>query len=132
MDMTMDMAISIFLAKLLGLYLLIFGLLSLLRMRQISATAKELASSKSALAVSGEISMLFGLVIAIDHTIWEYSWIGLITVLGYLMILKGILRFAFPERVKKLIFKLVGRGMWIASIVMIILGAYLTYCGFKQ
>jgi uncharacterized membrane protein len=126
------MDISEFLAKLIGLYFLITGLLCIFRKHQIVSTAKELASSKSALAVSGEISLLFGLVIAIDHTIWEYSWRGLITVLGYLMILKGIIRFAFPEKVKKIVAKGIGEKMWIVAIIMILIGAYLTYCGFKQ
>ena len=124
------MEISHFLAKLIGLYLLILGVLTILRRPQIKAMSKELASSKSALAVSGEISLVFGLVIAIDHTIWEYSWRGLITLLGYIMILKAILRFGFPAQVKKMVSKMTEQGWWILSIVLIVLGAYLTYHGF--
>lgn len=122
---------SFFLAKLIGFYFLIYGLLSLWGRKHTVSLAKEIGASKGLLAISGEISLLFGLVIVIDHTIWETSWRGLITLLGYLMILKGILRFAFPTYVKKCISKATA-WMPLISLILIVLGAYLTYCGFSQ
>ena len=124
------MDISIFLAKLIVLYLLITGFLCAFRKSEIKTMAKELGSSKSALAVSGEISLIFGLVIAIDHSMWEYSWKGLVTVLGYLMILRGVLRFAFPAQVKKMVSHMSEQAFGFMLMVMIFLGGYLTYCGF--
>jgi hypothetical protein len=125
-----SMEVSIFLAKLLGLYFLVFSILCLFRKRQVETAAKDMAASKGILAVSAEISLIFGLVIVIDHSIWEYSWRGLITLIGYLMILKAVLRFAFPNTVKKMISKIMGSGYWVTLIIMIVIGAYLTYCGF--
>lgn len=127
-----SMETSEFLAKLIGFYLGIFGLLCLLRSHQIRIMAKDLVCSKCTLAVSGEISLLFGLVIVIDHSIWEYSWRGLITLLGYLFILRGILRFVFPDKLKKMVAKITESKLRLISIVMIVLGAYLTYCGFTK
>jgi uncharacterized membrane protein HdeD (DUF308 family) len=122
---------SLFLAKLLGLYFLIYGILCLWGRQHTAALAREMGASKGLLAVSGEISLLFGLVIVIDHTIWEVSWRGLITLLGYLLILKGIVRFAFPVFVKKCISKMI---VWLPliSLILIVLGAYLTYYGFYE
>lgn len=126
------MDISVFLAKLMGLYFLILGLLSVFRNRQIKIMGKEIASSPMTLAVSAEISLLFGLVIAIDHSIWEVSWKGLITLLGYLMILRGIQRFAFPQSIKKWVAKMTDKSYWLCVIIMLIIGVYLTYCGFTS
>jgi hypothetical protein len=125
------MEVSVFLAKLLGLYLLVTGILCLFRKQQIQAAAKDMAASKGTLAVSAEISLIFGLVIAIDHSIWELSWRGLITLIGYLMIVKAVLRFAFPSIVKKSIAHCMGSGYWATLCIVLILGAYLTYCGFS-
>jgi uncharacterized protein YjeT (DUF2065 family) len=124
------MAISVFLAKLLGLYLLILALLCIFRKHQIMLTSKELISSKGILALSGEFSLVFGLVVVIDHSIWELSWRGVITVIGYLLILKGIIRFAFPGPVQMLAKKILDKGYWFVCTLLFILGAYLTYCGF--
>lgn len=126
------MDISAFLAKLIGLYFIIVALICIFRKRQIEAMSKEFISSKSALAVSAEISLIFGLVIAIDHSIWEFSWRGLVTLLGYLMILRGILRFAFPNFVKKIASKLMNGGFWATVIIILIIGIYLTYSGFTN
>jgi len=123
------MEFSEFLAKLLGLYFGIFGVLCIFRNHQIQTMAKDLSSSKSALAVSAEFSLVFGLVIAIDHTIWEYSFRGLITLIGYLLILRAIIRFAFPEEVKKFFSKITEQGWWLIAIVCIVIGAFLTYSG---
>lgn len=125
------MDISVFLAKLIGLYFLILSFLCMFRRRQVEASGKELVASKSALAVSAEISLLFGLIIAIDHSVWEYDWKGLITLLGYLMILRGVLRFGFPSFVKTWGHKMMtGKGFRLCLLLMLAIGIYLTYCGF--
>jgi hypothetical protein len=121
---------SIFLAKLVGLYFLIHAILCLFRKKHVEGTMKEVLTSKSAMAVSAEISLLFGLVIAIDHSIWEVSWRGLITLLGYLMILKGILRFAFQAQSKKIAAEIMGKAYWLVLIITLAIGIYLTYVGF--
>jgi uncharacterized protein YjeT (DUF2065 family) len=128
--METGMDVSLFLAKLLGLYFLILAFICIFRKRQVRATGKELVSSPSALAVSAEISLLFGLVIAIDHTIWEADWRGVVTALGYLLILRGILRFGFPAHVKKCKTKLLDKGYPLVCLILLALGAYLTYWGF--
>jgi hypothetical protein len=124
------MELSIFLAKLLGLYFLVFAVLCLFRKHQIQAAAKDMTASKGVLAVSAEISLIFGLAIVIDHTIWEVTWRGLITLIGYLMILKAVLRLAFPNVVKKMTNKCLANGYWLCLIIMFVIGIYLTYCGF--
>lgn len=127
------MDLSIFLAKLLGLYLLIVAVLWVLRKEQFESSVKDFVDSKGMLAFSGGISIVLGLAIAIGHPIWEWSWKGLISLLGYLFILQGIMRLGFPELVQKNTSKMLGGvGYWIGFAVIAILGIYLTYSGFKE
>lgn len=125
----MDM--SLLLAKLLGLYFLISATLYIFRTVQVKAAAKELAGSRSTLAVSGEISLIFGLLVVLDHSIWELNWKGLVTLLGYLFILRGILRIAFPSQIKALAAKIISTYFGLFVLVLLVIGAYLTYCGFQ-
>jgi uncharacterized membrane protein HdeD (DUF308 family) len=122
--------VSIFLAKIIGLYMLIVGILCIVRKQQIMTMGKELFASRITLAVSAEISLIFGIIIAVDHSIWELSWRGLITLIGYLLILKGIIRFAYPEFAKKFASKIWNKGYWVCCLITLIVGIYLTYCGF--
>ena len=124
------MDISIFLAKLIGVYLLIITFLCVFRKRQVELTGKEVVSSKSALAISAEFSLIFGLVIAIDHSVWEYSWRGLITLIGYLMIVRGVMRFAFPSEAKKIGTKMLTNLFWPVCVITLAVGIFLTYRGF--
>ncbi len=124
------MDLSLFLAKLLGLYLLIVALDLLLRRKELESAVKDFASSKGLLVFSGSISLVLGLAIAIGHPIFELSWRGLITLFGYLLILKGVMRMAFPSHLQKKIVFLFQKRYWIMFFILIILGIYLTYSGF--
>ena len=124
------MDLSILLAKLLGIYMLIIAALWILRKDQMDALIKDFISSKGLIAFSGSMTILLGLSIAIEHPIWQLNWRGLITLLGYIMIFRGIMRFAFAEKVQQNALKIISKGYWIMIAVLIVLGGFLTYCGF--
>ncbi len=125
------MNMDIFFAKLLGLYLLIVSLLWLFRKNALKDSFRQSVGNKGFLALSGEIDLLFGLFIAIVHTYWDWSYVGIITIIGYLLIFKGILRLGYPEKVKKFYSKMSDQGLIISLTIMLIVGAYLTYMGFR-
>jgi len=124
------MALSIFLAKLLGVYFLIIAIDLLLRRRELEGAVRDFSSSKGLLVFSGSISLLLGLSIAIAHPIYMWNWRGLITLLGYLLIVRGIMRVAFPTHIQRKILSLFHQGRWILFLLLLIVGVYLTYSGF--
>ncbi len=125
------MELSIFFARLLGIYLLIMTLFMLVRRKEVEALTNELFASKGGLYIAGALSLLIGLIIVIAHPIWEWNWRGLITLLGCLSILKGVLRLGFTDQARKIEPKLIqGVGYWIICIVIAVIGIYLTYSGF--
>lgn len=127
------MELSLFLAKFLGIYLLIFTLLWVVRRNTLQRLIEEMVKSDAILAFSGIISLLFGIAIAVSHSIWEMNWRGLITLVGYLAILKGIMRLGFPEQSRALITGAVqGKGYWVTFVILALLGLYLTCSGFSQ
>lgn len=123
------MALSIFLAKLLGLYFLLIATDLLLRKNELKQAVKDFASSKGLLVLSGSNSLLFGLAIVISHPIYEINWQGFITILGYLLILRGIYRVAFPSTFQKMLVSFFHREYWSLFLVLCTLGIYLAYSG---
>ena len=95
------MLLSLFLAKIMGLYLLIAAGLWVVKKEQVDESIEDFASSRGLVLFSGAISLIAGLAIAIGHPIWEFNWRGLITAMGYLFILQGIMRFAFVDQVQR-------------------------------
>lgn len=125
------MELSLYLAKLLGLYFLIVALDMLFRRKELEGAVKDFASSKGLLLFSGAFSLIAGLAIVIGHPVFEPNWHGLITLLGLLFILKGIARFAFPSRFQKRMVSFFHRRYWLLFLIMLVVGAYLTYSGFS-
>jgi len=124
------MGLSIFLAKLLGVYLLIIAADMLFRKSELEKAVKDFASSKGLLVFSGSISLFVGLAIIFGHPIYEKNWHGLITLLGYLLVIRGVMRFAFPSYLQKKFASLFHKRYWLVFIILLVLGFYLTYMGF--
>ncbi len=126
------MELSIFLAKLLGLYLLIIAGLWVIQKDQVDHALRDLLSSRGLLLFSGAVNIVAGLAIVIGHPVWEMNWQGLISLLGYVILLQGILRFGFADKVQRNAQMIAQKGFRSAIVVLVVLGAYLTYCGFAN
>ena len=124
------MELSIFLAKFLGLYMLIVAVIWSLRKEHLKSLTKEIISSKVLMVYSGLLSLLFGLAIVLAHPIWEMNWRGVITLLGYIAIFKGSMRIAFTSHVQKRALKLIQSSYLTLFFIVALLGIYLTYHGF--
>jgi len=127
------MELSLFLAKLFGIYLLIVAVLWAVRGDVISKVIEEFFASRAMLFMSGLLALAVGIAMAISHSVWELNWRGLITVFGYLSIVKGIVRIGFPEVPKKAAgFLLKDTRIWIWIGLALVLGGYLTWVGFTK
>jgi hypothetical protein len=124
------MELSIFYAKLLGIYLLIVAADLLFRRKEIEGAVKDFASSKGLLVFSGSISLLLGLTIVLSHPMYETPWQMAITWVGYLLILRGVWRMAFPSHLQKKLFHCFHKGYWVIFIIIVALGYYLANAGF--
>src|ERR1043165_3980399 len=95
------MDISIFLAKIMGLVFVIVGLATFIKRDFVREGIRDFVDHAGLLFVSATLNVMLGLLIVLNHNIWELSWKGVITVLGYLILLRGILHLFVPEWVRK-------------------------------
>lgn len=126
------MELSLFLAKLFGIYMLLAAPIWATRKSHVQACMKELVASKSLLFFSSFFDLLFGLAIVIGHSLFVDDWRVAITIIGYLLTIRGLFRLAFTATFQKLAFKLVEKAYWVAFTIWLVLGAYLTYNGFRM
>ncbi len=126
------MAISIFFAKFLGLYMLILGLALLVRPNTLSLVVKDFVASRALVFLSGAFALVFGLVIVLLHNVWVFNWPVAITIIGYLAVIKGVMRLFFPEWVDPMAARFLDSPVMKAMIfLMILVGAYLVFQGFE-
>jgi hypothetical protein len=124
--------LSLFLAKLLGIYCLISFILLVTQKEQMMQGVKAFCTNLPIIMFSGALSLLAGLAILIGHPIWAWEWPLLITLLGLLMVLRGIYRLGFPASCSKCIqafFTHKNSWAWI-SVISFVLGIFLTWHGF--
>jgi hypothetical protein len=127
------MLTSIFIAKLMGPILFVVALSILIDQKSMRAMAKEALGSHALIYVFGVLDLLLGLVLVTVHNVWVMDWRLIITLIGWLSILRGLARIFFAPYFMKNAPKLLkkeGLLMGIA-IVMLVLGAVLAYYGYR-
>lgn len=124
------MEISVVLARVWGLYLLIF-VLSFLLNKKLYSHLLDAMGKESIMYVTAFFALLIGVVTVSLNNIWAFDYRGLITVFGWVSIFKGVICLVSPEFTAKAIKRVkVGEWFYAYVIVGIIVGAYLTYVGF--
>jgi hypothetical protein len=95
--------------------------------------AQELLKNRSLVFFGGAMAVIFGLVIVILHNVWELDWKVIITLIGYLSLLKGIVRLFAPEVDKAVVHGLIDTpAAYIGVlIVLLLIGIFLIYNGFS-
>ncbi len=121
------METSILFARLWGSLFVIFGVLFVVA-KQLGRTI-EMTDDKAFVISTGYVSLLMGLVTVIWHNVWVADWRVLITILGWMAVIKGIQKIGFPGFIRKQAqrFK---RKQWLSAIFLVVLGAYLLWASF--
>lgn len=123
---------SIFLARLVGPTLIAVALGMLVNIGMYEKMIVDALHFGILIYLSGLLSMLAGLAIVNLHNKWQLDWRLVITILGWLMTIGGIIRIALPKVA-------IAAGSTIysgrASIVVVamisgLLGAFLSFKGY--
>jgi hypothetical protein len=125
-------AASIFLAKLIGPIALAIGLALAFNAAVYRAMTDEFLRSHALIFLAGLITLAAGLAIVLSHNVWTADWRVVITILGWLFIVSGLVRTTAPQ-----VAAAMGRRMLpnpltlkIGAGIDLALGALLCYFGY--
>ena len=90
------MQTSLFLARLIGPVMLVVGLAVFANQRRFRDIAEEFLASRALMFLSGLAIMPVGVAIVLKHNIWTADWRVLITIVGWLNVVSGVLRLFGP------------------------------------
>lgn len=121
---------DLFLAKVIGVYLVILSLFLLVRKDLVKSSSDELFNSSALMAITGSLNLIFGLLIVFSFNVWEVSFRLLITLIGWLGVVSGVIRLLVPEWSRKLVRSLGDNSIIVIGVVFLIIGLYLAYVGF--
>jgi hypothetical protein len=124
--------LSIFLAKTIGLYLVIVSAAFMLKANELKPITLDMVRNPSFVMFSGILALIFGILIVVSHNIWVMDWRVIITLLGWLALLKGVMRLFFPEFAMHKMAKCVERNdyYFIMMGITLIIGLVLLYFGY--
>ncbi len=125
------MELSLFLAKLFGIFMVLIPFAMILNKDGFDDLFKTLSKSSEGLMFAGFFRLMAGLAIVLGHNIWVQDWTVLITVFGWLMIASGLTLLINPAFVQRKMAKLDAPGPRTCMLLFTFLvGLYLMYQGF--
>lgn len=119
--------ITLFLASVLGWYLVAFGLLVLLRSEHLFSVTREVLARRDLFFVLAVITFILGLLMVMSHNIWLMGWPVIVTIIGWLVLISGFIRLFFPEQAIQLGQAFFSKSLYLksAAIVCLLIGLYL-------
>jgi uncharacterized membrane protein HdeD (DUF308 family) len=124
--------LEVFIAKLFGLYLIIAGVLVLTKKQSLMPAVMDIAKNRALTIVLGALDLAAGLAIVIAYPDVSTSPVGLISLIGYMMVVEGIVYLALPMKSIQKMVRSFGNRQWFMAggIVAVLGGIYLAGFGF--
>ena len=131
MENTVAMELSLFLAKAIGVGLMVVAASMLVNRKNIDLLF-EAYRSPSAVYITGIVETFLGIMMVIAHNIWVADFRLIITLIGWMLLLRGAGRTFFPSRIPRILekFRALRSTFMPLLVVVFFVGAYLTYAGF--
>jgi hypothetical protein len=125
------MNITLVLAQVLGITFAVLGLSMLFNKNNTILAVEEMVQSKSFMWIGGLIALMIGAVIIALNNVWSSNLHLLISLIGWLALIKGAFLLFLPNSAASF-YRKVNKGniFVLAGLVVFILGLLLLYKGF--
>ena len=121
-------------AGLMGPTLVAIAAAMVLNFASFPELAEQVSRDPSLIFLSGILLFVAGLAIVRVHNVWVGGWPVLVTVLGWVAVLSGLLRMLFPTRLAAIAGAFAQRpgGILAGAVVLLVLGAFLSFKGYSR
>lgn len=127
------MCLSIFLAQVIGLYLFLVSLAMLVHQHRFKKTTSDLLGNAMLITLTGCTMLVLGLLIVVHHNVWTPDWPVLVTIIGWILLLQGLMRLFVPDAFIKMARDMQAKLVYtLGCWVRLFIGIYLIWAGFSQ
>ena len=118
-------------ARVLGPFLVIVDVTAVARASDMRGLLSQFTANSLWPWVTGAFILLFGLVIIAAHQYWRGAAAIVVSLLGWLIALRGLFLLAFPKTFDSVANSMIGAQVWWVAvcIALALVGLYLTYVG---
>ena len=123
---------ELFFAKLFGIYFILVGSLIMLRRKSILPAVIRFAQDRALILVFSALEIAAGLAIVIAYPIVGNSVSGIISLIGYILVIEGVLYLAAPAAFIRTMIGYFNKPIWfvIGGFLSIVAGIFLAGKGF--
>lgn len=122
-------ATTMFLAQLIGPFAIVGGLMILFNKPMIDKVMKSMDKEPLAVLIAGYASFAVSIAIVLKHNLWVSPAEIIITLLGWIGMVKGILLMIATNKVISFS-KNITNKLMIGGVVWVLIGGYLSYVGY--
>jgi len=121
-------------ARLVGPLFVIIGLGILINAPFYVGAIVEATHSPTLVYLSGVASLLAGLVILNAYRAWTADWRALVTLLGWVLVVAGVIRIVLPQIVTQLATTLYSgpTSLSVTGVIVLVIGGFLSFKGYRQ
>lgn len=121
-------------ARVLGPFLVIVDVTAMVRASDMQRLLSQFEANSLWTFVNGAFILLFGLIIIAAHQYWQGAAAIIVSLLGWLIVLRGLLLVAFPKVFVSVANSMIGAQAWWVTLCIIfaLIGLYLTYVGWAS
>ena len=126
------MELSLFLAQLLGVVLFVLGFGFICNAGHYKKMYAAMMKDEGLLWIVSILVLSVSTALVLKHNVWESNWVVLITIVGWLGLLKGFLLAIFPRQMVSMSANVLKSATLfrVAGVFYMILGGALLYFGF--
>lgn len=123
---------SIFLAKILGPYIIIVALGIMFNLKTYQRVMEDFFKNSALIYLGGVLALIIGLLIVLFHNVWAANWAVIITIFGWLALIKGAWLIILPNTMTKITEAYQKNAVLLVvhSAIILILGVFLTVVGY--
>ena len=123
---------SILLAKFIGTYFIVIGVGLVFNLKVYRKVLEDFFKNSALVYVTGLITFIVGLAIVLSHNIWVADWRVIITVSGWMALIKGALLIILPGTLVKITEAYVKNInlLVVPGIIMLAIGTFLMIKGY--
>ncbi len=117
---------TIILAHILGISFAVLGLAMLFNKRSMSAVLETLINNKGILCLAGFLTLMMGATVVVLNNVWTNGLPLLVTIIGWLMLIKGIFILLMPNTATRYYKKVNESSLFLwAGLLVLVLGVAL-------
>ncbi len=124
----------VLIARLAGPFLVIAALGMAVNRATYAVMIAQAAGNRAIILLSGVLALVCGLAVLNVHRAWTADWRVLVTLMGWLMVIGGVIRIVLPQLTLRIATAIYSgpRPILVVAAFLFVLGLFLSFQGYRK